>query len=219
MTARSALPVWLEKLHRHSALDITDRFQRFDRTLDADDEFVLVRDLVQACPTELPNNVTPCTCYAHATSVRDCPAHRKDPQEDGTILALKNMGIDVECGACMEIAFTGVTTNMHSCLAALHTAVPAQEVPRGNQHAAFDAAVQACPPAEEDWQPIETAPKDDWILGGVFHKAHGWLWSRAKYHKYPALKEEEWIMENGMTPTHWLPAATLPPAVPAQEKR
>jgi len=28
---------------------------------------------------------------------------------------LKNYGADVECGACMEIAFTGSTTNEHTC--------------------------------------------------------------------------------------------------------
>lgn len=31
------------------------------------------------------------------------------------ISALRNSGIDVECGACMEVAFTGVTTNAHTC--------------------------------------------------------------------------------------------------------
>lgn len=34
---------------------------------------------------------------------------------DDTTSALKNVGIDVTCGACMEIAFTGVTTNAHEC--------------------------------------------------------------------------------------------------------
>jgi hypothetical protein len=28
---------------------------------------------------------------------------------------LKNLGHDVDCGACMEIAFTGSTTNEHTC--------------------------------------------------------------------------------------------------------
>lgn len=28
---------------------------------------------------------------------------------------LKNSGIDVTCGACMEVAFTSVTTNPHTC--------------------------------------------------------------------------------------------------------
>jgi hypothetical protein len=28
---------------------------------------------------------------------------------------LKNVGVDIDCGACMEIAFTGVTTNTHDC--------------------------------------------------------------------------------------------------------
>ena len=32
-----------------------------------------------------------------------------------TLQALKNMGHDTECGACMEQAFTGVTTHEHSC--------------------------------------------------------------------------------------------------------
>lgn len=31
------------------------------------------------------------------------------------ITALRNSGIDVECGACMEVAFTGATTNKHTC--------------------------------------------------------------------------------------------------------
>lgn len=33
--------------------------------------------------------------------------------------ALKNYGADIECGACMEIAFTGATTNEHTCTPAL----------------------------------------------------------------------------------------------------
>lgn len=28
---------------------------------------------------------------------------------------LKNFGVDINCGACMEIAYTGVTTNTHEC--------------------------------------------------------------------------------------------------------
>lgn len=32
-----------------------------------------------------------------------------------TIRALKNYGADTKCGACMEVAFTGVTTNQHTC--------------------------------------------------------------------------------------------------------
>ncbi len=32
-----------------------------------------------------------------------------------TLLALKNYGADTECGACMEIAFTGMTMNQHDC--------------------------------------------------------------------------------------------------------
>lgn len=29
--------------------------------------------------------------------------------------ALQNVGMDTTCGACMEVAFTGVTTNQHTC--------------------------------------------------------------------------------------------------------
>ena len=35
--------------------------------------------------------------------------------EDQVVAALRNSGVDVECGACMEVAFTGVTTNQHTC--------------------------------------------------------------------------------------------------------
>lgn len=28
---------------------------------------------------------------------------------------LTNSGIDTTCGACMEVAFTGTTTNVHTC--------------------------------------------------------------------------------------------------------
>lgn len=38
-----------------------------------------------------------------------------NPCEEQTIKALKNSGIDTTCGACMEIAFTGITTNAHTC--------------------------------------------------------------------------------------------------------
>jgi hypothetical protein len=36
--------------------------------------------------------------------------------DDDTVQALENVGVDISCGACMEIAFTGVTTNMHTCV-------------------------------------------------------------------------------------------------------
>ena len=35
--------------------------------------------------------------------------------EDAVLMMLSNSGIDIECGACMEVAFTGVTTNQHTC--------------------------------------------------------------------------------------------------------
>jgi hypothetical protein len=35
--------------------------------------------------------------------------------EETTLQALKNSGVDIECGACMETAFTGLTTSVHTC--------------------------------------------------------------------------------------------------------
>lgn len=40
---------------------------------------------------------------------------KEDLTNDQIIQALKNVGIDVECGACMEVAFTGVTQAEHTC--------------------------------------------------------------------------------------------------------
>ena len=34
---------------------------------------------------------------------------------DEVFQILENIGYDVECAACVEIAFTGVTTDGHSC--------------------------------------------------------------------------------------------------------
>lgn len=34
---------------------------------------------------------------------------------DAVLKILENLGHDVKCGACMEIAFTSQTTNLHSC--------------------------------------------------------------------------------------------------------
>jgi len=45
-------------------------------------------------------------------------AEQAGAQPDGemyTLAALRNSGVDVECGACMEVSFTGVTTNTHTC--------------------------------------------------------------------------------------------------------
>jgi predicted RNA-binding Zn-ribbon protein involved in translation (DUF1610 family) len=39
--------------------------------------------------------------------------HVEQPAE--TLAALRNMGHDVTCGACMEVAFTGVTLAAHTC--------------------------------------------------------------------------------------------------------
>jgi hypothetical protein len=51
---------------------------------------------------------------------RGCPKREEHPHhaaefEKQTIQALENMGIDTSCGACMEIAFTSVTTHQHTC--------------------------------------------------------------------------------------------------------
>jgi hypothetical protein len=36
---------------------------------------------------------------------------------DEVLQILKNAGVDVTCGACMEVAFTGTTFSTHTCLA------------------------------------------------------------------------------------------------------
>lgn len=46
----------------------------------------------------------------------DGDIHAPSDQSVGLALAaLKNVGCDTSCGACMEVAFTGVTTNTHTC--------------------------------------------------------------------------------------------------------
>lgn len=35
--------------------------------------------------------------------------------ENETLMALSNCGIDIRCGACMEVAWTGATTHPHTC--------------------------------------------------------------------------------------------------------
>ncbi len=62
------------------------------------------------------------------------------------------------------------------------------------------------------WHPISTAPKGETILGGAYYKSLGWLWDKADYRKYPALKLEGWTMRNGLTPTHWMPLPDPPAA-------
>jgi hypothetical protein len=42
------------------------------------------------------------------------PQTMEDPVEFA-LSALANYGADITCGACMEVAFTGVTTNVHTC--------------------------------------------------------------------------------------------------------
>jgi hypothetical protein len=43
-----------------------------------------------------------------------CATKPADSEADIT-QALKNVGVDTTCGACMEIAFTGVTLTSHIC--------------------------------------------------------------------------------------------------------
>lgn len=41
--------------------------------------------------------------------------HARTMAEELALHALQNCGADTDCGACMEIAFTGATTNQHTC--------------------------------------------------------------------------------------------------------
>jgi hypothetical protein len=73
------------------------------------------------------------------------------------------------------------------------------------------------------WEPIETAPKDGWFLGGVNHRTYGWLWDKAEWHND---KHHDgggyFLCKNGCEPSHWLklpPAPVRPtPPVKAEEK-
>jgi hypothetical protein len=49
---------------------------------------------------------------------------------------LKNLGIDVECGACMETAFTNLTTHQHTCQR--DTTLSEFAKRRDSLHATFD---------------------------------------------------------------------------------
>ena len=63
------------------------------------------------------HGTSPCDCDTaerHADDIMPFSSPR-EPQKDETITALRNSGIDVTCGACMEVAYTGVTTNAHTC--------------------------------------------------------------------------------------------------------
>jgi hypothetical protein len=40
---------------------------------------------------------------------------------------LQNLGIDTRCGACMEVGFTGMTTNRHTCVEPFLTTLPPTE--------------------------------------------------------------------------------------------
>ena len=69
---------------------------------------------------------------AKLKAVRLAAQEQPSVVEDGrdlAIAALKNSGIDIDCGACMEVAFTGVTMARHTC----HSHVPVQ-VEFGSRH-------------------------------------------------------------------------------------
>jgi hypothetical protein len=40
---------------------------------------------------------------------------RQKEKEEFAYAVLKNMGIDISCGSCMSLAFTGATTYRHTC--------------------------------------------------------------------------------------------------------
>ena len=76
----------------------------------------------------------PCgLCKGGGDLARRAGAQMKEPFRisddclEKCLAVLRNSGIDTECGACMEVAFTGVTTNQHECWEATPTAPPAAE--------------------------------------------------------------------------------------------
>ena len=74
--------------------------------------------------------------------------------------------------------------------------------------AALTADAASLPP--KGWQPIAEASKDEAILAGAYHRSGRWLWDHARYYRFPRLNKEEWIMSNGMTPTHFMPLPDPP---------
>src|SRR5687768_13846955 len=64
-----------------------------------------------------------------------------------------------------------------------------------------------------EWQPIETAPKDgDWKVVARFDRAELRWWERARWNT----KWSQWRTHGGVAePTHWLPFPD-PPVVPVE---
>lgn len=72
---------------------------------------------------------------------------------------------------------------------------------------------------QQQWQPIETAPKDgDWFLGGwwspsVFEgeEEHPWFeWNRCRWADYEDERGGYFYSASGGIPTHWLPLSSPP---------
>jgi len=66
-----------------------------------------------------------------------------------------------------------------------------------------------------EWQPIETAPKNQYVLGGWTHHSLGWLWAKAHYIAGSTAGPAYWICDNGGEPTHWLQLPAPPQAADA----
>lgn len=50
----------------------------------------------------------------------------KTDSDELVAAVLKNFGVDTDCGACMEIGYTGVTTNQHTCKREVESSLLAQ---------------------------------------------------------------------------------------------
>lgn len=84
---------------------------------------------------------------------------------------------------------------------------------------AFLVAALLASETQQQWQPIETAPKDgDWFLGGwwspsVFEgeEEHPWFeWNRCRWADYEDERGGYFYSASGGIPTHWLPLSSPP---------
>jgi hypothetical protein len=137
---------------------------------------------------------------------------------DLAIAALSNSGVDTSCGACMEVAFTGVTTNAHTCrdVDGGQVESPPSRITTAEHQEFSSSSSGAVPEGRETpgWQDISTAPKDGTRI--LVHQ--GGLLDVATYIRDCLVhKRDVWMVSGGFAiqPTHWMP---LPP-VPGEPER
>lgn len=72
-------------------------------------------------------------------------------------------------------------------------------------------AGEPLPTPKYEWLDIETAPKDQLVLGALWVETEGWVMQIARHHSDRQIRDGYWRMVGGGEPTLWHPL----PAVPA----